>query len=100
MVLVDDQLPIDQHGRAGGPEFILKRTERLLPEEISRQVIAEEAIAAEEGVDPLAVAGRGCRRRAAGGMERLNLLGRRFAAPADGSRFAIQGNREEPSRPC
>src|SRR5436309_2521099 len=57
VVLAENNLAIDQHGRTAGPIFILKRSQGLLPQSLSLQVIANQPTTAKEHVEPFAVAG-------------------------------------------
>ena len=92
VILVQDHLAVDQDRRAGRAKLIAKRSQLFRPQRRAVQVVAQQAIAAEERDDALAVAGARRRRGAPFAVNLFELL------DADRSASKASCRRRDPGR--
>ena len=76
MILIQDHFVVDEDGGAVCAELILEGAQFFRPDLLSLEVVAEESVAAEEGVDSLSITRWDSDRRATRLVEQLKPGGR------------------------
>jgi hypothetical protein len=92
LVAEEVEFVLEKDGRAGGAEFILERAERAGPDGVALEIVTDEAVGAEEGVEVFAGGGDGGGGGAAGAVERFDLGGRDGSFPEEIACELVEGN--------